>query len=152
MQVLEAVASGRWDPMLRSHAAGCPVCADVALVAQYLRLENDAAGAEAALPDAGRIWWKAQFLARRAAAERAARPIAIVEKLAYACGALSVVGVAAWQGPRVFRHWSDFWRLADSRLYEVFAGNGNTNLLLLASASASLLLMAFALYAVWVEE
>ncbi len=86
-QVIEAVRSGRhpsqWDEPLRAHVAGCAVCRDAAMVAEFLRLESNLAGAEARLPDPGLVWWKAQLLARREAAERAVRPIAVAEKLAH---------------------------------------------------------------------
>ncbi len=85
-RVLEAVRSGRgaseWEEPLRVHVAACRICSDVVLVAQFLLQENECADAEAALPDAGLVWWKAQLLERRAAAERAVRPIAVTEKLA----------------------------------------------------------------------
>ncbi len=104
-QVLGAVRSGRWDDEsnspLRLHAASCPACADVALVAQFLHQDIDRAGTQARLPEAGLVWWKAQLLARRAAAERATQPIALVERVACAWGLLSLLGVAVWRWPEI---------------------------------------------------
>ena len=80
-KVLEAVRSGHWDESLRVHVASCSVCRDVVLVSEFLLKENEEAAAQAHLPDAGLVWWKAQLLARREAAQRAVRPIALIEKI-----------------------------------------------------------------------
>ena len=64
--VLDATRSGRsLDGALRNHVAGCAVCADVALVAEYLAPQGELARAEAALPNPGLLWWRAHVLARR---------------------------------------------------------------------------------------
>jgi hypothetical protein len=68
---------------------------DESLVAAYFReLGTDAA--EPSLPNPGTIWWKAQLRARRAAMERAARPIRLVERLSWGCAA-GVLAAAVWQ-------------------------------------------------------
>ncbi|MGH9351987.1 MAG: hypothetical protein ACRD2G_07495 [Terriglobia bacterium] len=106
IEVLGAIQSGHWleasDPDLRAHAAGCPVCAEVALVACAL-LEADVwSGAEIhPLPQASLVWWKAQLRARREAVERASEPIAIFERVAYAFGCLALLGMAIWQRDRI---------------------------------------------------
>src|SRR3989442_1445977 len=97
--VLDATRSGRsLDGALRNHVAGCAVCADVALVAEYLAPQGELARAEAALPNPGLIWWRAHVLARREAAERATQPIAIAQRVACASGiaALLVAVVLQW--------------------------------------------------------
>src|SRR5215472_15943597 len=93
--VLEAVGSGHWpDAELRAHAAACPICADVALVAEVLEAENEWIEIEAPLPPAGLVWWKAQMRAKRDAAERAAAPIRLVERVAGIFGVVSLVILA----------------------------------------------------------
>jgi hypothetical protein len=100
-EVEQAVSSDAWSESLRSHAAHCALCSEVALVAGFLRSEAALACAEAVLPDPNRIWWKAQLAAKRAAAERVVRPIALMEQLAWACAAL-LCGVAfLWLRPRI---------------------------------------------------
>lgn len=105
IEVLRAVQAGRWpeavDPALRAHAARCPVCAEVVLVACAL-LGDVGTGAEThPLPSASLVWWKAQLRARREAVERASEPIVIFEQVAYALGCLSLLGVLLWQRARI---------------------------------------------------
>ncbi len=169
--VLQGVRSGGWpgrgqgapEDLLQRHAANCPVCADVALVAQFLQQEDEAAKAEASLPGAGLIWWKAQLLARRAAAERAIEPIAMVEKVACACGVLSLLGTGIWQWPQIhgwlkrlidLRRWSDFWGPNDhwARDFLLSLWSQPSNYLLMMSVGGFLAFMVFVLYTVWAEE
>ena len=84
-ELVEALTSGRWPDAcgedLRRHAATCPVCADVVLVARALEQESAEARIEMALPTAGLVWWKAQMRARREAAERAVHQIKGVKSI-----------------------------------------------------------------------
>jgi hypothetical protein len=73
---------------------------DKALVAAFFR-EVGGDTLEPALPDPGTLWWKAQLRARRAAIERAARPILIVERLAWACGVGTLAAATVWQMPQI---------------------------------------------------
>lgn len=91
-KVSEAVRSGTWDPELRDHARHCPICADVLLVTEFLQNEAEVAGAEAPLPSAGVIWWKAQLASRHSAVARATRPIKFMRNLACLVG----VGAVVW--------------------------------------------------------
>src|SRR5271157_2116464 len=109
-EVVDALRSGRWASAwgddIRQHAAVCAVCAEVALAAQEFQREAELAQAElqqpgAGLPSAGLVWWKAQRAARRAAEQRAAEPIMLVERAAYALGALAAVVLGVWQWPRL---------------------------------------------------
>lgn len=164
--VLEAVRSGRsaneWEEPLRVHVAACRICSDVALVAQFLLQENECAGAEAALPDAGLVWWKAQLLERRAAAERAVRPIAVTEELAGA-GAVAFLltgiilnwsSVLNWSYVRGGIRWlAGFLPANASRAPDFFLGLWSLQMSLLAATAGSLLLLlALSLYVVCAEE
>jgi hypothetical protein len=95
--VVEAVRSGSWDADLREHAAHCESCSDVALAARVLNEMRGVDQAEARIPDAGLMWWKAQLVAKRTAAERATQPISFVERFTYVCGILCFIGVCVWQ-------------------------------------------------------
>jgi hypothetical protein len=90
-EVLAAVVEGRWperaDRELRAHAEACGICADVAAVAAAMDADRDDLRTAAALPDAGRVWWKAQLRARREAAKVAGRPITAAQVLALASAA-----------------------------------------------------------------
>jgi hypothetical protein len=105
LNVLAAATSGNWQPDLRRHLDECPACAEVALVAGFMN-EAEVSFAEARLPDAELVWWKAQLKARRAAAERATQPIAVAEKVACASGGLALVAILAFLWPSVLA-WAD---------------------------------------------
>jgi hypothetical protein len=153
--------------------AVCAVCAEVALIAQEFQREYELARTELqqpgeGLPSAGLVWWKAQLAARRAAQQRAAEPIVLVERVAYALGALAAVGLGVWQWPRImgWLHWAltrapipDFSATpGDSPALEWVhhlapAWSGQTPAFLLAaSAAAFLTFLGFAAYVVWRED
>jgi hypothetical protein len=104
-ELAEAIRMERWPTgapaELRNHVAGCPDCAELSLITGYLRQEGKLAQSEAVLPDSGFVWWKARLLARRAAAERATRPVVIAERVGLIAGALAAAGLAAWQWPLI---------------------------------------------------
>lgn len=87
--VLAAVLQSRWpervDSQLRSHAADCAICSDVAAVAGVIDAARDQMRTQVTLPDSGRVWWHAQLRARREAVRTAARPITATQMLAGAC-------------------------------------------------------------------
>ena len=93
--VLAAVLQSRWpdrvEAPLRAHAAVCPICRDVALVAAAIDGAREEGRPRVAVPDAGRVWWVAQMRARREAARAAGRPITAVQVAALAC-AMGIVG------------------------------------------------------------
>ncbi len=101
-EILDAVRCGRWprlaEPELVRHAHECPICSEVALIAPLICEHRDAELAEVAVPSAGFVWWKAELLARRADAERATKPIAIVEKIGAAIGLVALVSI-------ILSHW-----------------------------------------------
>lgn len=154
--IVEATQFGRWDDELASHAAKCPVCRDAVMVAHFLQELDESGKAEARLPGAASVWWKAQLLARRAAAKRAAEPITIIERLAYACGVFSLFGLAVWQWSWVHAgiNWlADLWYLSGRAVRE-FVLNfwQQSNSILVMSASALLLFLTLLGYLVWTEE
>ncbi len=176
-EVVDALRSGRWASEwgegIRLHAAECPVCAEVAFAAQVFQREVELAGAElqqpgAGLPSAGLVWWKAQLAARRAAEQRAAEPMVLVERVAYALGALAVLGLGVWQWPNIsgwllrlqgsasiprFAAAPDYSSSGDwlHRLAQAWTTQ-TADLLLLASAAVFLTLMVFAVYVAWRED
>jgi hypothetical protein len=162
--VLEAVESGRWpqgcDAELRSHVAQCEICADVVLVARILQQESQKARAEAPLPAAGLVWWKAQLRARHEAAARAAEPIAWVERAAAIFGVVSMIALTLWRWDLVTT-WVDWLSdlphsapfhpgsLWNPGVFSVFQSFG---LLIVLSASVCLLLTSLVLYFAFKEE
>jgi hypothetical protein len=95
--LLDALATNRWperaEAGLREHVAGCGVCSDVAEIAEAFFEDRDCARAEAVVPPASAVWWRAQIRAREESARLAARPIAVVQAVATIC--VAVVSLAA---------------------------------------------------------
>jgi hypothetical protein len=97
--VLSAVIQSRWpdraDAELLEHAKHCEICSDVAAVAGAMECASEESAEYArvpdALPDSGRVWWKAQMRARREAVQAAGRPITAVQIAAFAC-AMALMG------------------------------------------------------------
>jgi hypothetical protein len=162
--VLEAIEAGRWplgcDYELRDHAAQCPICADVLLVAQALQQENQWARTETVLPSAGLVWWKAQLRAKRESATRAVAPIAIVERAAAIFGIVSVAGLAVWRWD-----WVAGWFTWCANLSRGVAFRPNIlwspdtlpslqgfGFLIVLSLGACLLLASVVLYLIFAEE
>jgi len=176
-EVLDALRSGRWAGVwgdeIRQHVASCDVCAEVAFVAQEFHREEELARAElqqtgAGVPSAGLVWWKAQLAPRRAAEQRAAEPIVLVERVAYALGALGALGLGVWEWPQI-ANWlhrvqppvplpritamPDYPSTADWLHWFTRDWPAQTPFFLLAaSAAAFLTLMIVAAYVVWREE
>ena len=152
-EVLEAVRSGRlglersaWAEELRSHIASCTDCADLALVTEYLQREDKAGIAEAHLPSASLMFWKAQLRARRESTEKALLPVRVAEKIA-AASAVAVAGsLLLWKGPALGAPLSALRGFED-----VLPGFMNSSLTL-GTATAFACLMGFVLYAVFAKE
>jgi hypothetical protein len=95
-ETLAGVAAGTLEPELERHVADCAECREVAAVSTWLQgiAREDA---EAILPRAERVWWRAQvdrrLSTRRALAERAARPMRWFERGATAAIAVALGGV-----------------------------------------------------------
>ncbi|MBI4908604.1 MAG: hypothetical protein HY820_33600 [Acidobacteria bacterium] len=95
-EVLAAVVECAWPHRcgqeLVEHARQCPVCADLVLVAGAIRTDRQSDDMTiAAVPDSGRIWWKAQMRARREAIDAAGRPITAIQVITLAC-AMGLIG------------------------------------------------------------
>ncbi len=158
--VTELLQSGRWpeagDAALRSHVESCAVCAEVVLVAGVLQ-EDALLLADAKLPDAGLVWWKAQLRARREAAELATRPIALAEKFALACGMAVLLVFMVWKRAD-FHAWlgrlANFGHSDAHWLERVLLNSLNQpfSILFVASASLLVLFMGCLVYAIWAEK
>lgn len=151
--VLGAMRAAQWEESLRDHVAECSACSDLVLVSQFMDEEAKSSrqASHQALPSPGVIWWKAQILSKRAAAERATRPIRTMEKAAFACAPLGLAGMILWKWTEI-QTWLAPLRTAWTQIASV----GTTplfNPFLYMSAGVFLLLIlvAFTLYVVWAE-
>lgn len=150
-RVLEAANSGVWEPSLSRHLDECPSCSEVALVAGFMN-EADAELAAVPLPDAELVWWKAQLKARRAAAEKATQPIAVVEKLACAGGGLALIVVLAVVWPSI-RGWAELvfsnWAMGSQAAPIVAIGLAS---MVVFGAVSVLLAVGLGLYFAWSDR
>lgn len=151
VRILEALAQGQdcasFEEPLRRHAAGCTACAELIAVHEMFQKDAVELRGAARVPEAGRVWWRARLAARRAAAERALRPIMIAERAALAVGGGVLLALLILVGPWLAQ------QLARSSLS--LAAMGNTSSLaplITASLIVCLLLMAGGLYALWAEK
>jgi hypothetical protein len=93
--VLTAVYTSRWpdraEPELRAHVATCGICTDIVAIAPAFEEDYEQVRAEAHVPDAGLVWWRAQMRARTEAARAAVRPITVAQAVGFAA-AVGVIG------------------------------------------------------------
>lgn len=84
--VLGALLRDQWTEPLRRHLETCENCREMAAVSTWLRgvAREEVLGAP--VPEASRIWWKAQLVQRvegkQGLVRRAIQPIVLVERLA----------------------------------------------------------------------
>lgn len=101
--LLDALASHRWPAKaggdLRAHVAACESCHSLAVTAQALMSEHEAAYAEARVPASAAVWHRAQLRAREEAVRAATRPIGFVQGVAFAFGVALALGAAVWGLP-----------------------------------------------------
>jgi hypothetical protein len=95
-EVQQMMACGHWphacSPQLRAHVATCKACEEFLLLAELFQQSRTAALAEARLPAAGAIWWRAQLARRNATVERMGR--SALSAYAFALGLTLIVGAA----------------------------------------------------------
>ena len=97
-ELLDAVSARRWpdraEPALRAHVAACTLCSDVASIAAAFFEDRDCAHAEAVVPTASGVWWRAQIRAREEAARMATRPLLVIQAAAPLCAAIAAIALA----------------------------------------------------------
>ena len=150
-RVLDAMAQGvapeAMEESLRRHIASCASCAEVVSVYELFQADSERLCAAAPLPKVGHVWWRATLAARQAAAERALRPIVIAERAALALGGGALLAVLFFVAP---------WLAGQLKHSSFFTGtvvySFSLSSLIVTSIVVCLLLMAGALYTVWVEK
>ncbi|MGB6875014.1 MAG: hypothetical protein WBD87_03170 [Candidatus Acidiferrales bacterium] len=151
-KIVEASRSAEWSDALLAHLADCRACEEVALVAGYLCESADPSRVDAPLPDAGRIWWRAQLAAKAEAMERAMRPILWVRRFAFgACAAVFVTAIVmGWSSIGGF--FRNFAESLAHRSAPASAGHDSFLLIVTAVFLVILLPLVFGLYAAWSED
>jgi hypothetical protein len=95
-EVVAAVLAGCFSESLRAHAAGCPVCGEVARVAALIHDDFSRAQRDANVPSADAVWLRARIRAREEATRMADRPIILTHAIAIA----ALVGLLVSAGSR----------------------------------------------------
>lgn len=151
-KIERASRSGHWSDELLAHVAGCHACEEVALVTSYLSASSHAVATDAELPDAGRIWWKAQLSAKTAAMERALQPIVWARRFAFCAFATAAVAAILLWWPSVAGLGGGLVEMWTRR--NATAPVGHDSFLLLATMVFLVILipLVFGLYAVWSED
>jgi len=151
LRVLEALDKGAapeaLEEPLRRHVASCASCGELISVYELFQRDSEQLHAAAPVPEAGRVWWRAMLAARRAAAERALRPIMIAEKAALAVGGGVLIALLIFAAP---------WLAEQLARPSVFAGSVlyifPVPYLIVTSVIVCVLLVAGALYTLWAEK
>jgi hypothetical protein len=81
--VVKAGDRDRWPEALRRHVPGCEICSAAAAVSPWMQRFATTSDRQHKLPDPAVVWLKAQLLKNTIAADRAGRPITVVQMAAY---------------------------------------------------------------------
>lgn len=150
-RILEALGNGRTlealEEPLRRHIVSCASCSELISIYELFQSDNSELSAAASVPEAGRVWWRANLAARRAAADRAMRPILIAEKAALAVGGGVLIALLIFVLPWLAR------LIGDSHIFpNTVAYAFPVSSLIITSITICVLLMAAALITLWAEK
>lgn len=101
--VIRAAAEDRWTEALRAHVPTCADCTAAAAAAPFMRTLSRIDERQRKLPDPAVLWLKAQLLRNLVMADRAMRPLNVVQVVAYVAVAAGWAAVLTWR-------WADLQR------------------------------------------
>jgi hypothetical protein len=120
-QARSASSENRWTDALREHVKTCEECAMASLAAPFMARYARADERRHKLPDPSVVWLKAQLLGGIAVADRVARPLNVMQMVAYLVVAAGWATLLTWK-------WNDLQRwavsLTPSGMAEGLAGSG----------------------------
>ena len=151
-KIADAIRSGNWNDALLAHLADCRSCEEVALASSYLCESSRIANVNSILPDPGRIWWKAQLLAKADAMEKALRPILWARRFAFGVCVVAIVAAIVMGSSSVGKFLAGFAGSVAHRNVPASPGHDGFLLLLTAVFLLILLPLVFGLYAAWSED
>ena len=150
LRAIECCGERRIGPALEAHMAVCPVCSDLAIVAAAFEGARAEIVATADLPEAGRIWRRAQMRAQREAIRTAGHPITAAQVIAFGA-AMGLIGASlgatstrfqaflAWAGAQ----WTAFDKIAWLTSATAFIAG---NVAFIAGLAAAVVLLPAAVY------
>lgn len=95
--VRRAVLENQWTEALREHAATCPECAAAAAAVPFMKRIASLDERQRKLPDPAVVWLKAQLLRGSLVADRATRPLNIMQISAYLVVAAGWAAMLTWK-------------------------------------------------------
>jgi hypothetical protein len=95
--VLHAVQEDRWTDALRRHLLDCEDCVAAASVAPWMTRFARISDREHPLPDPQIVWLKAKLLQGSAEVARVARPLTIIQMVAYLVVAGGWAALLTWK-------------------------------------------------------
>lgn len=101
--VIRAAGDNDWSEALRAHVQTCSTCSAAASAAPFMQSLSRIDERQRKLPDPALLWLKAQLLRNTAMADRAMRPLNIVQIVSYLAVAAGWAAVVTWR-------WSDLQR------------------------------------------
>ncbi len=96
-QVLRAAQEDRWTDALRTHVSWCDDCVAAMSVAPWMGQFARMSDREHILPDPSIIWLKAKLLQSATEANRATRPLSVMQMVSYAIVAAGWAVVLLWK-------------------------------------------------------
>ena len=109
---IAAAESGQWADALREHVRTCADCSAAASVSPWMDRLGRTDERQHKLPDPSVVWLKSQILRGSMVAERASRPVTIVQIISYVGVAASWAAFLTWKWPAVQR-WISGWSPQD---------------------------------------
>jgi hypothetical protein len=101
--VRRAAVENQWTDALRDHVKSCADCEAAAAAAPFMTRIARIDERSRKLPDPGVVWLKAQLLRGTVIAERATRPLNVLQMIAYGVVAGGWAAVLTWR-------WNDLQR------------------------------------------
>ncbi|MCZ6489532.1 MAG: hypothetical protein O7A06_03250 [Acidobacteria bacterium] len=92
--VSKAARKDQWEESLTAHVAGCPSCREIVQTSRWMQALAQRSETDMLLPDAGLLWWRAHLSQIHAHAERAQKPLVVVEVISEATIALAPIALA----------------------------------------------------------
>lgn len=92
--VLRAARTDQWEESLKTHVAECPACREIVQTSRWMQALAQRSETDSLLPDAGLLWWRAHLSQIHARAEKAQKPLAVVEVVSEAAIALAAIALA----------------------------------------------------------
>lgn len=150
-EILAAVLEDRFpaglDPDHRAHAASCPHCQEVVVLAEALAGDRRHLMAAAPIPEPGQVWWRSQLRARREAQAAANLPITAAQIIGFG-GVVALLGACFGATSTWFQALlkSTVASLSTLTFSKFLAAATAPQLVLLGAVAALLLLVPTALY------